>query len=178
MKNIAHKFYKALIVAEEFCSKALLILIVALTFLAAVVRYFDISWTWSLDLVLLLFAWFSFFASSQAIRRRSAVNMSILVDRLPQKLQQIIAVFNGALMVAFMASIIGYTFYISRLNWRQSITSLGISYSWILLALAIGGILMELGLIVQFGQDILILLGRRKKSDFYPQKDENGGDAV
>lgn len=37
---------------------------------------------------------------------------------------------------------------------------------------------MELGLIVQFGQDILILLGRRKKSDFYPQKDENGGDAV
>ena len=70
MKNIAHKFYKALIAAEEFCSKALLILIVALTFLAAVVRYFDISWTWSLDLVLLLFAWFSFFASSSAEKYR------------------------------------------------------------------------------------------------------------
>ena len=33
MKNTEHKLYRALITAEEFCSKALLILIVALTFL-------------------------------------------------------------------------------------------------------------------------------------------------
>lgn len=175
MHNFPQKLYRAIVRCEEICSKALLIIIVLFTFFSAVARYFSISWVWSLDLILLLFAWFAFLASSQAIRRRSIVNMPILVERLPKKAQQVIAVFNDLLMVAFMVTIIGYTIYISILNWRQRITSMGISYSWILLALAAGGVLMTLGLVLQLAEHLQVLFGRKKTSGFelYPQKKED-----
>lgn len=176
MRDFSQKLYKAIVKCEEFCSKALLIVIVVFTFISAVARFFNISWVWSLDLILLLFAWFSFLASSQAIRRKSIVNMPILVDRLPKKAQQVIAVFNDVLMVGFMCTIIGYTVYISVLNWRQRITSLQISYSWVLLALAAGGVLMTLGLAIQLAEHLQILLGRKQKADFELYPNHNGGE--
>lgn len=154
----------------------LLILIVGITFFSAVGRYLNFSFMWSLDLVLLLFAWFAFLSSSQAIRRRSIINMSLVVDRLPKKLQQVIASFNDILMIAFMAVVIYYSVHIAILNWRQRILTLQISYSWILLSLSIGGALMTLGLIVQFVEHCLVLFGKQDKPRFEVYSIQTGGE--
>lgn len=160
------KLYKAIIKAEEFCSKILLVAIIFITFGAAVTRYLNISFMWSLDLVLLLFAWFAFFASSQAIRRKSTVNVTLLTSRLPAKVRQVIEILNDLMMIAFMVLIIYYSVELCIINWRQSIITLHISYSWIVIALIVGGILMTIGLCVQLYEHIMILIGKKTAADF------------
>lgn len=160
------KLYKAIIKAEEFCSRLLLIAIVLITFGAAVTRFMNISFMWSLDLVLLLFAWFAFFASSQAIRRKSTVNVTLLTSRLPVKVRQCIEIFNDLLMIAFMVLIIYYSINLCIINWRQSIITLKISYSWIVIALITGGFLMLVGLCVQLYEHIMVMIGKKTSADF------------
>lgn len=173
------KFYIILIKLEEAIAKVLLLAIIMATFISAFCRYvFNSSWMWSLDLILLLFAWFAFFASSQAIRRRSIINVTIVTDRLPEKVRQIINVFNDVLMVAFMVVIICYTVHISILNWRQTITSMQISYSWVLLSLAVGGVLMTIGLLVQTYQHIMVALGKKTEADFVIYGNNGGGNLI
>lgn len=173
------KFYIVLIKLEEALAKALLLAIITATFISAFCRYvFNSSWMWSLDLILLMFAWFAFFSSSQAIRRRSVISVTIFTDRLPKKARQIIDVFNDVLMVAFMVVIIYYTVYISIMNWRQTITSMQISYSWVLLSLAVGGVLMTIGLLTQTYQHIMVALGKRTEADFVIYGNSGGGDII
>lgn len=172
MYRFFKKLYGLIIKFEEVAAKVLLILIVLITFCAAVGRFLNFSFMWSLDLVLLLFAWFAFLSSSQAIRRKSVINMTLLVNRLPKKVQTAIAIFNDILMIAFMAVVIYYSIHIAILNWRQRILTLQISYSWILLSLSIGGALMTLGLIVQFVEHCRVILGKGEQPRFelYPTR--------
>ncbi len=176
MQVFFKKLYSLIIKFEEIASKVLLILIVGVTFFSAVGRYLNFSFMWSLDLVLLLFAWFAFLSSSQAIRRKSTINMSLVIDRLPKKVQQGIAVFNDILMIAFMVVVIYYSVHIAILNWRQRILTLEISYSWILLSLSVGGALMTLGLIVQFVEHCRVLFGKQEKPRFEIYPTETGGE--
>jgi TRAP-type C4-dicarboxylate transport system permease small subunit len=57
-------------------------------------RVFGFPLPWSLELTLLLFAWFAFLAASQASRRKTHLGVDILTMHLPLRVQKIIQIIN------------------------------------------------------------------------------------
>jgi len=160
------KLNKAIIKFESAAAVVLLTIIVFFAFFSAVTRYFNYSIVWSLDFTLLLFAWFSFFACSQAMRKKAHIGVTILTDKLPKKVQDAINVFNDVLMIAFMCVMITYSVRASILNWRQSIYTMKISYSFVSISLAVGGVFIVIALLVQIYEHICVLFGKKIHPDF------------
>lgn len=164
--------YRGLIKIEEACSKLLLMAIIALCFVSALARYLDFTVTWSLDLVLLLFAWFAFLACSQSTRRKANLGVDILTRHFNKQVQCMIELVNRVVMLVFMGAMTGYGVYMAQLNWKTKITTLNISNSYVTLSLVLGGILIILSLVIQIVQDILVLAGKAKMEDFEERGEE------
>lgn len=160
------KLNKAIIKFESTAAVVLLIIIVFFAFFSAVTRYFNYSIIWSLDFTLLLFAWFSFFACSQAMRKKAHIGVTILTDRLPKKAQDAINVFNDVLMIAFMCIMIWFSVKASLINWRQRIYTMDISYSFVSISLAGGGLFILIALFVQLYEHICVLAGKKADPEF------------
>jgi TRAP-type C4-dicarboxylate transport system permease small subunit len=166
MKVSLMRIYGAVIKAEQYFSRTLLVVIIFLTFMAAMSRTFDFPLPWSLDLTLLLFAWFAFLASTQAARRNAHMGVDILVKYLPGKVRGIIDVFNKALMLAFLIYIGYNAAALAIVNRKQQIDSLYISYSFITFSLVTGCLLMGIGIAIQMAQRIMVLSGKAAEEDF------------
>ncbi len=166
MKDFIKKANRFLAKFESTAALILLVIIVFFVFLAAISRYLNFSIVWSLDFTLLLFAWFSFFACSQAMRKKAHIGVTLLVERLPQKVQQFINIFNDILMIAFMVLMVYYSFRVSIINVKQKIYTMGISYSFVTMSLAIGGIFIIFSLIAQFIEHIYIFMGKKTEAEF------------
>lgn len=158
--------YRGIVKAEEICSKVLLVAIIILCFISALARYLDFTVTWSLDLVLLLFAWFAFLACSQSTRRKANLGVDILTRHFSQRVQCAIELINRIIMLVFMVTMTGYGVYMAQLNWKTKITTLNISNSYITLSLVVGGVLISVSLAIQVVQDIMVLAGKARMEDF------------
>lgn len=166
MKNFLKKANRALAKFESAVAVVLLIIIVFFVFFSAIARYLDYSIVWDLDFTLLLFAWFAFFACSQAMRKKAHIGVTLLVEHFPLKVQQAIKVFNDLLMIAFMVLMIYYSASAAVINARQKIYTMGISYSFVTVSLAVGGVFIVFSLIAQLVEHVLILLGKKTEAEF------------
>lgn len=100
-KNIMNDLYKTIVKLEQYISKIILFFIIGLTFIAAMSRAFNFPLPWSIDVILLLFCWFAFFAASQATRRKANLGVDIIVRHLPKTVQNIIDLINKLLITFF-----------------------------------------------------------------------------
>lgn len=169
--KVLSSIYRWIVKIEEGLSKLLLITIIILCFVMALARYMNFTVTWSLDLVLLLFAWFAFLACSQSTRRKANLGVDILTRHFSRKVQECIDLFNRVLMLVFIAAMTGYGVYMAQLNWKTKITTLNISNSYITLSLVLGGILISISLLIQIVQDVLVICGRASMEDFTERRD-------
>lgn len=164
--KVLNSIYRGIVRAEETCAKILLIAIIILCFISALARYLNFTVTWSLDLVLLLFAWFAFLACSQSTRRKANLGVDILTRHFSKAVQNIIDLVNRIIMLVFMVVMTWYGFYMAGLNWKTKITTLNISNSYITLSLVVGGVLISISLMIQIAQNILVLMGKAEMEDF------------
>lgn len=172
------RLYQIIIRAEQYISRAILFIIIGLTFAAAVSRAFDFPLPWSIDVTLLLFCWFAFLAASQSTRRKANLGVDIITKHLPKPVQNIIELVNKALIIAFLVLMGVYSLKLAITNVKRLITSLDISYSFITIALFVGCVLMVISEVIQIIEHIGVIRGKAAEESPMKIRDEENKDQM
>ena len=158
-----NKIYQGVAQVEQAVCKITMLSILGLTFISALSRLINVPLPWSLELTLLLFAWFAFLAASQATRHGAHLGVNVFVKLLPQKIQDIILALNKVMILGFLG-FIGYNgVMLSILNFPRQITSLGISYSFVTISLSVGCALMFVSESILLYDQLRIIAGKPKR---------------
>lgn len=137
---------------EEWLLIVSTIFIIILVFIQVLARFvFNISVGWSAELSRYLLIWITWISMSYTIRRNDHIRITLVVDRLPQKIRKTIEVIVILLWASF-AYVMAYvgTEVVQTIKLMgQKTSTLGISMWIVYLIIPIGGILMLIRLIQQ-----------------------------
>lgn len=135
--------------------------IVLLVFISAVTRVFKSPIVWSVDMAQLLFVWISMFGADLALKKCAHMGVDIVVRKLPDKLQKIVALFSYLLCTGFAVFIAYWGINLFIENYLRKYQTLQISYSYATAAVPVVSCLMILTLLEQ----IIDLLRGWNKTD-------------
>lgn len=119
-----------------------LLMLIALVFLAAMLRLFGIDMSWSTDLAQLTFAWVSFIGADLALAQKRHIGVTLLIERFPKGIQKVINRIMDILVFSFLVFATVYGFHLSYVNRMRHFNTLGISYSFATLSAPVGCMLM------------------------------------
>ena len=137
--NRFKKVYDYIGYIERFLSSFLFVIMVLIIFSAGFGRSIGYPIGWAIDVSTFLFAWAVFFSADLVMRNDRHVNVEVLINRLPKKIQNIIYVINYAIIVIFLSFLIVYGIklcFITRFRAFQGIP--GFSYTWVTLSIPVG----------------------------------------
>ena len=98
--------------------------------------------TWSEELVGYLFAWASLFGASLITGERGHMNIPVVVERMPAKVQKFFAIFGEVIAMLFSAIILIYGGYkITLLAMGQMTSSLGVAVGVFYVAMPVCGVI-------------------------------------
>ena len=140
--SMVRQLYRWMNTILNTVTKILLIILTVLVFGMAVCRLFSITFPWSLDLPLLLFTWLAFLSMAQASREQAHNGVDVLVRVLPAKVQYVIGIINTILIIGFLSIITYHACLLTVTSGKRTITTLGISYNWLIWSCVLGCILM------------------------------------
>jgi len=126
-----NKIYKLYCKAEEALVGLFFIVIVALTFMNAVLRLFGAPIIYADDICMLLFSWTALMGADVAMRYCRLVGMDILTSKLNAKVQKILGVVVQIIMIVMLAVLIKGGIRIVNLNGSRpfnTLESFGIRY--------------------------------------------------
>lgn len=134
MKKIYEQFCKL----EEIIALVLLSGITILVFVAAVMRTLNMPLNWAQDAALVAFAWLIFLGSDIAMRGEGLIGVDLIVRKFPMTVQKALDVIFKLIIIAFLVVLVvnGYGMTVS--GWSRQITTLGISYSYVTMAVPVG----------------------------------------
>ena len=112
-------------------TRGLMIAMIVAVFTAAIGRTLNISFVWSNDLSLLLFAWFCFLATSLASYRQTHPKVDLLIDRVPLWARMPLKLLHFILIIGFLSIMLVYTIKYAFANKMTTITTLKISFLWV-----------------------------------------------
>lgn len=149
-------FYAYLCKAEAVLAAAFLILMVALIFLGGVARMMGMPLVWTTDFATCFFAWACFLCADVAWRNDALISIRLFADRLPERLQNLLAWCNCVLITLFLLYLIGtglWLSYVSRARSFQGIPE--VSYSWITMSLPVGAALLLVTTLIRFRREVM-----------------------
>ena len=144
MKKIYHAFCRF----EEVLATCLLGGLALLVFLSALMRTFKHPLNWAQDVALVAFAWLIFLGGDIAVRGTGLIGVDLLVKKLPKAVQKWLDVFYKCLIIAFLCVLVFYGARMVSQGWSRQITALGISYSWVTMAVPVGSFLMIISTVI------------------------------
>ncbi len=133
------KAYEFIGYAENFLSSLFFIVMVCIIFAAGFGRTLGYPLGWAMDTSTFLFAWAVFFSADLAMRKNRHVNVEILVNKFPRKIQNYITLLNYVIIIIFLVFLIVYGIklcFITRFRAYQGIP--GFSYTWVTLSIPVG----------------------------------------
>jgi TRAP-type C4-dicarboxylate transport system permease small subunit len=137
------KLYGRLCAAEAWIAAALLILMVVLIFLGGVMRMLGTPINWSGDIATACFAWSCFLCADIAWRKNALMSIELVTERLPARVQKLVAYANYAIIVAFLVYVLVGGLYLSWISRARSFQGIPeISYSWVTLSMPVGAVLL------------------------------------
>ena len=150
MKKIYQQFCKL----EELIALILLAGITILVFVSAMMRTIGIPLNWAQDAALVAFAWMIFFGSDIAMRGAGLIGVDLFVKKLPAKVQKALDIIFKVIIIAFLGVLVvnGYTMTVT--GWARQITTLGISYSYVTMAVPVGAFCMIISTCVRLIETI------------------------
>lgn len=125
----------------------LMLLMIAVTTLQVVCRFFFTALAWSEELTCFLLVLASLVGAACAFKRGSHMAVTFLVQRLPQGLQRLLALLVHILGVTFFAVVAWYGAALVRSEGSQTTPALGISMSWVYLMYPLFGSIIILHLL-------------------------------
>lgn len=148
-------FIRRLTWALEKVLIALSALIAIVVFLQVVFRYvLRQPLFWSEELPRYLLIWITFLASALAQEHLAHINITLVVNRLPSKLQRWLRVVTNIVILGFLGVLVYSGGLVSRITVHHRSTALQIPMAAVYLALPVGGTLMMLYLLLQIAQDV------------------------
>jgi len=103
-------------------------MLIAIT-LQIIMRYvFNSPLQWSEELARFSYAWFCFFGISVATKDRSHLAVTLLVDRLPQKIRSTLNIFALIIMLVFFILVSWHTAELPRVQGNIKAYSLGVPF--------------------------------------------------
>lgn len=131
-----------------------LTLLIILVFVAAVLKWFGIDMSWSIDAAQLVFAWACFIGSDLAMRKNRHMGVDLLTSRLSLKKQNFINLINSILIFIFLCFVIYFGVNLVITNSARSFNTLPISYSWVTASVPTGAFLMAITVFSKIKQSI------------------------
>lgn len=138
MKRIYEKFCKF----EEIMSVILLAGLTTLVFVSALMRTINMPLNWAQDIALVAFAWMIFLGSDIAVRGPGLIGVNIFAKKLPAIIQKGLDIVFKIVIIIFLGVLVFNGFIMTVQGWEREITTLGISYSWVTMAVPVGSFLM------------------------------------
>lgn len=133
------KVYEAIGKVEHFLASSFLVVMTIIIFSAGFSRSIGYPIIWAIDASTFLFAWAAFFSADLAMRNDRHVNVEVLINRVPRKVQNYLNLINHFIIIIFLLFLIGYGIklsYITRFRAYQGIP--GFSYTWVTLSIPVG----------------------------------------
>ena len=138
------KIYNCFVKAEETIACLLLAGIVALMFLSAVLRKAGMPINWAGDTSLLLFTWACFFGADLTIREKSMVNVDMLQNKFPVKVQKAIRIACHIASMALLISFVCFGVPLCIESVARKFSNMNLSYSWATASVPAGSALMTI----------------------------------
>jgi len=110
------KLYHALCKFEVIACSVGFILLIAMVFLAAILRFLRFSVSWNIDLALFLLAWTAFLGADIAWRSGKLIGIDLFTRRLPPLIKKIIQFIIYIIILCVLVTIVIYG---SRLAWLE-----------------------------------------------------------
>ena len=132
---------------ELFVGTALLAIIVALVFVASVMRFAGRPIIWSVDLAQLLFIWLCFVGATRAMRERAHLGVDFVVRNFGYRLRLTIELALAVLFIAFMAVLAVEGYKLTMLNRERLFGDSGLSYAYVTIAVPVGCVFLTLAIL-------------------------------
>jgi len=140
---------------EEIILVILFAIMVGVIFLQIIMRYvFNNSLTWSEELGRFVFQWLTWIGISLGARLGQHIKISILTDRLPNKLAHAANVISDLVVIAICVITVYYGIEISKLFVGTKFTTIKISLAWGYSALVVGCGLMTIRSLISIKNSI------------------------
>ena len=149
------KLYQAICKLEVIICGAGFLLLIALVFLSAILRFFGVSMSWNMDMALFLLAWTSFLGADIAWRTGRLIGVDLVTRNFPLRLQKIIQIFVYCVIFVLLVIIIVFGI---RLCWTDRIAkfqSLPIPSVVVPISLVAAALFMSISAILKIHRAIL-----------------------
>jgi len=125
--------------------------IVVLTIAQVIFRFvFDSPLVWSEELSRLLLVWVTFLGAVVVCWDGAHLNVDFLFVKLPRPLRRWVRVFNGAVVVAFLAILSYYSIGMVKIEHITTLGSMDIPASFVRVPATIGGTLMIVFIVLRW----------------------------
>lgn len=139
---------------ETYLANFLLLFIMVLVFVSAMSRFFDAPLNWAQDACLVAFAWMIFLGSDIAVRGPGLIGIDLFVKHLPKVVQKTLDILFKVVILGFLCVLMYYGYEYVLTAWSRKITTLGISYSWVTMAVPVGSFFMSISIISKLAESI------------------------
>jgi TRAP-type transport system small permease protein len=155
------KFYAQLCSVESWIARVLLVAMVLLIFAAAIARLMALPINWAIDIATAMFAWACLFAADVAWRNNKLMCVDVLTNYFSDRGKAIFRMFNYVILTVFLVYVIPAGLWLSWVSRARSFQGIPeISYSWVTMAMPVGGVLLLITTILKMREDLDYLRGR------------------
>jgi TRAP-type C4-dicarboxylate transport system permease small subunit len=151
------KVYRFLCKAEEIICGTGFIVLIALVFLSAILRFFRVSMAWNIDMAMLLLAWTAFLGADIAYRSGQLVGIDLVTRNLPKKLQIYIEILIFFITLCALVAIVYFGIRLASSEWIRRYQSMPIPYSIVTVSIVFAAASMVLSTIIKIKRCILKL---------------------
>lgn len=126
---------------EEYFLMVSLAIMVVINFGNVISRYFlDASWSFTEEIIIILFVWNSLLASAVAFKHGAHLGLSVLTDLVPAKYQKYMIILSTAATVVLMVILakFGSDMVIAQMKYKQITPVLGMPEWWSGISVPIG----------------------------------------
>ena len=139
MDDMGKNIVKALDKIEDTCLIAMFAAMVGIIFFQVIMRYvFNNSLSWSEELGKFIFVWLSWIGISIGHRRKEHIKITLLVDKLPYKINKLVEAFTDLILIAICGITLYYGFTMIQIQLNVPYAGIKISTSWGYLSVVLG----------------------------------------
>ena len=148
------KLYKMFCKFEEVAAIVLLAGLTILVFVSALMRTLKMPLNWAQDVALVAFAWMIFLGSDIAVRGPGLIGVNLFVKKFPPVIQKGLDIIFKVIIIIFLGVLVINGFQMTVQGWEREITTLGISYSWVTMAVPVGAFFMIISTVIRLVETI------------------------
>jgi TRAP-type transport system small permease protein len=164
MAVIMRKLYHAICKLEVIICGAGFILLVALVFLSAILRFFRVSMAWNIDMALFLLSWTAFLGADIAWRSGRLVGVDIVTSRFPQAMQKIVQILIYLVIFTALVIIVVYGIRLAWIERVRKFQSIPMPYSLVTMSLVTAALSMSVSTILKIRRCILDFKNEKKET--------------